>query len=152
MKNQKHVFFKTISYCLAIACMVFILGSAVFASNGRYFHWSQSTEKKIEYIGWMSPRQVSVYFIATSPENGRFDVMLQRKGMFVIWYNTTHCGASQTSENRYDVRNHNMVQGQPNLLIWNIDRRAEYRIIMENPTKPQNTVISRFESWSSNHN
>ena len=80
--------------------------------------------------------------------------MLQRRGALGIWFNVDnkygHRTAYQSSEIHYDPRNKGRVHGGINLLTWLADKSGEYRIIMEDPSAPQETVISRFEEWGNN--
>lgn len=132
-----------------------VVGTTVFAANIGDFVWMQSTGRKVIDLGYMSPGSdinasgIRFHCVASSSANGNFEVVLQRKGLFGIWQNVGNrytCG--QTSERKYDPKYEDYVNGQPSLLNWATAESGEYRIILENATRPQSTTFTRVEAWA----
>ena len=131
------------------------MATTVFAYSIEDFTWMQSTGRKVINLGPMSPGTdintsgIKFYCVATSSSNGTYEVVLQRKGFLGIWQNVgNRYVCSQTSERMYDPRNEEYVNGQPSLLSWSTNETAEYRIILENATAPQETVYTQVEVWA----
>ncbi len=113
------------------------------------------TGRKVIDLGQMSPGSnintsgIKFYCVATSPSNGTYEVVLQRKGFMGIWQNVgNRYTCNQTSERKYDPRNGGYVNGQPSLLTWSTNQSGEYRIILENASAPQATGYTRVEAWA----
>lgn len=152
--RRNHLMKKMLSVVVAVLILFMTVQNDVFAKSGRDFTWHQSLSDYVVELGEMGPRQINVYFVATSPEKGRFEVRLERNTWFWFWeeVKTGYGGALQSSGRHYDVRNNVMTYGEVNLLTWQVDKRGKYRIVMTHPTNKQETVITCFEAWNSNTN
>lgn len=137
----------------AMMCTMLITTASAYKIND--FVWMQSLPKSYEInLGKMTPGPnantsgIKFYCVTTSSRDGNYDAVLQRKGFLGIWQNVGGkyvCG--QTASLKYDARNGNYVNGQPNLLTWATNQSGEYRILLENPTAPQEARFSRIEAW-----
>lgn len=150
------------AFAILIAVMLIIaMGTVAFATSINDFYWYQATGAKYVNLGQLSVSSspnsgISYYFVATSPSDGQFRVVLQRNepflGIFDNWVNVDgdagYRTASQTSSQKYDPRNGGYVYGQPNLFTWLTNTSGQYRIVMDNPTNPQVTVFTRVEFWT----
>lgn len=150
--RKNHLMKKMLSVVVAVLILFMTVQAEAFARSGSEFTWHQSLGKRVVDLGEMGPRQINVYFVATSPEKGRFRVRLERYAWLWHWdeVETGYGGALQSSERHYDVRNHVMTFGEINHLTWLVDKKGKYRIVMTGPTNEQETVITRFEAWNSN--
>lgn len=138
----------------AILCMMIPAVASAKTFNNRT--WYQSLGRTVIDIEQMTPGTnintsgVKFYCVATSPSDGTFDVVLQRKGFMGIWQNVggKYTG-EQSSKTHFDPRNGVNVQGSVNFMIWSTNQSGEYRVILENATAPQETVLSHIEAWTS---
>lgn len=149
--THKHLF----AIVLAVIVLCSTMVTTAFAYDIENFTWLQSTGRKVIDLGQMSPGSnintsgIKFYCVATSPSDGTYEVVLQRKGFLGIWQNVgNRYVCNQTSERKYDPRNGEYVYGQPSFLTWPTNETAEYRIILENATAPQATVYTRVEAWA----
>ncbi len=143
---------------MAVVLMVFMSTPARAATNYPDFNWSQATTKYTVYLGRLTPGSdintsgVKFFAVATSPTAGEYSVVLQYKGAFGIYHNVDgnygYRTGYQSSERRYDPVNGGYVYGQPNLWVWSTNKDTEYRVILEYPTAPQNTVFTRVQAWA----
>lgn len=140
---------------MAVLMLCTVMTTTAFAKNINDFTWLQSTGRKVIDLGQMSPGSnintsgIKFYCVATSPSNGTYEVVLQRKGFMGIWQNVgNRYTCNQTSERKYDPRNGGYVNGQPSLLTWSTNQSGEYRIILENASAPQATGYTRVEAWA----
>ncbi len=147
-RQKLTTFILAVMLCLATS-------TTAFAKNINDFPWNQSLGRFEVNIGQMTPGTnantsgIKFYFVATSSENGTFQVVLQRKGALGIWQNVgNRYTCSQTSERKYDSRNGGYVNGQPSLLTWPTNQSGEYRILLENASRPQQTGFTRVEAWA----
>ena len=150
--RKNHLMKKMLSVVVAVLILFMTIQTEAFARSESEFTWHQTLGEHVVDLGEMSPRQINVYFVATSPEKGTFKVRLERHSWLWFWdeVRTGYGGASQSSERHYDTRNHVMMYGDSNLLTWLVNKKGTYRIVMASPSTPQETVITRFESWSDN--
>lgn len=151
---------KRVFAILVAVVLIFAMGTVVFAASISDFYWYQATGAKYVNLGQLSVSSspnsgISCYFVATSPSDGQFRVVLQRNapilGVFDNWVNVddyAYRTASQTSSQKYDPRNGGYVYGQPNLFTWLTNTSGQYRIVLDNPTNPQTTVFTRVEFWT----
>ncbi len=140
---------------MAVLMLCTVMTTTAFAKNINDFTWLQSTGRKVIDLGQMNPGSnintsgIKFYCVATSPSNGTYEVVLQRKGFMGIWQNVgNRYTCNQTSERKYDPRNGGYVNGQPSLLTWSTNQSGEYRIILENASAPQATGYTRVEAWA----
>ena len=140
---------------MAVLMLCTVMTTTAFAKNINDFTWLQSTGRKVIDLGQMIPGSnintsgIKFYCVATSPSNGTYEVVLQRKGFMGIWQNVgNRYTCNQTSERKYDPRNGGYVNGQPSLLTWSTNQSGEYRIILENASAPQATGYTRVEAWA----
>ena len=122
---------------MAVLMLCTVMTTTAFAKNINDFTWLQSTGRKVIDLGQMNPGSnintsgIKFYCVATSPSNGTYEVVLQRKGFMGIWQNVgNRYTCNQTSERKYDPRNGGYVNGQPSLLTWSTNQSGEYRIIL----------------------
>ena len=150
--SRNHLMKKMLSVVVAVLILFMTIQTEAFARSESEFTWHQSIKDRVVDLGEMRPRQINVYFVATSPRKGRFEVRLQRHVWLWHWdtISTGYGCASQSSERHYDTRNHVMMYGDSNLLTWLVDKKGTYRIVMTSPSTPQETVITHFEAWSDN--
>lgn len=139
---------------MAVLMLCTVMATTAFAKNINDFTWMQSTGRKVIDLGQMSPGTnintsgIKFYCVATSPSNGTYQVVLQRKGFLGVWQNVgNRYTCNQTSERKYDPRNGGYVNGQPSLLTWSTDQSGEYRIILENATAPQRHRQPVLHEW-----
>ncbi len=131
-----------------------VLATTAFAAHVSDFTWMQSTGRYIINLGELKPSsdvnrgEIRMHFVATSPAEGQFDVVLQRQGFMGIWQNVGNkYTAKQCSTRKYDhwYEYDSYVNGQPNFFYWLTTTSGNYRVIIENLTNPQATVISRVD-------
>lgn len=145
--------FATIMAALMLCTVMTMTASAKSFNN---FVWHQSViGRYIVDLGQMNPGPnintsgIKFYCVATSPNNGTYEVVLQRKGFLGIWQNVgNRYTCNQTSERKFDPRNNVYVHGQPSFLTWATNQSGEYRVILENASAPQETTFTSVEAWA----
>lgn len=71
---------------MAVLMLCTVMATTAFAKNISDFTWLQSTGRKVIDLGQMNPGSnintsgIKFYCVATSPSNGTYEVVLQRKG------------------------------------------------------------------------
>lgn len=124
--------------------------STAYAKDFGNFTWLQATSNSRTLdLGEMSPGGTLHFFaVATSPEDGEFQVVLEKQGFLWTWSQVGPTYTmSQTSKMHSDPRNGGKVSGQPFECVWSTSDKANYRVVLKNPTNPQATVFSRVEAW-----
>lgn len=144
-------FFATI---LSVMMICSVLATSASAASTSDFTWMQATGRYIINLGELKPSsdvnrgEVRMHFVASSPAEGQFDVVLQRQGFLGIWQNVgnKYIG-KQCSTSKYDswYQYEGYVNGQPNFFYWPTTQSGNYRVIIENATNPQVTVITRVD-------
>ena len=150
MKKMKKRFFAAL---LAFVMCLAVAGTA-FAAN---YNWSQATSPTMTIpLGRLEPGSnintcgVRASGVAVSPEKGTFQVKFQYKNMFGIWVDVGGTfTVNQHSERKYDTVTNTYVNGQPFVITCSTTKKAEYRLVFSNPTRPQNTAILdvRGSTW-----
>lgn len=153
MKNVRKICKSITVVAMVIAILVATSSEYAFALENA-FTWHQSISSKVVSLGYMAPGSnintsgVKFFAVATSPAEGSFDVILQRKGWFG-WENiSTKRIGYQSSTLHYDPINYSNVYGSPFLCVWSVTGSGEYRVVLENPTNPQETVFTRVSAWA----
>ncbi len=135
---------------MIVLCLLLV--TTAFAGQHADMVWRQSLEKCTIDLGYLTPSSdinradIRLHFVAISPADGRFKVVLQRQGLLGIWFNTD-CGEGigfQGSGHKYDSWFDDYVEGQPNTIYWVTNKAGNYRAILENPTAPQMTGLTRI--------
>lgn len=146
---------KVFAAMLVVVLLCGAMATTAFAKSFTDKVWQQAVSKMTIDLGYLEPGSnintsgVKFYAIATSSESGTFDVVLQRQGFLGAWFAVGSAGKGyQGSERKYDTRGDRYVYGAPFLCVWSTNQSGNYRIILENPTAPQETWLSGIEGWA----
>ncbi len=154
-KSKKSGAKRILAAVLVAVMLCATMATTAFAvTNIRNFTWHQSLGKTTVDLGELKPGSnsntsgIKFYAIGSSPAYGEFDVMLQRQGFMGIWFNVYARKGYQGSERKYDTETGTYVYGEPFLCVWPTNESGNYRVILENPTNPQETVFTGVKAWA----
>lgn len=142
-----------------MVCMSITMTASANTADERIHFWSRIEWKQADgerriALGSVTPPSnintsgIRVYGIACSPQAGEFKIILQKQGFLGQWfqYGNTYT-VKQDSLYAYDPRSGTYVNGHPFSCSWSTNEIGNYRIVMFNPTKPQQIALLNVDVW-----